>query len=107
MPTNREIQTFLYQLRLALEENRVRFTEKAEDELDDLELSFSDARLHLAGLEIGDFVECLVPIRTGYDLLWIFAPYSGAGRLYIKLQRQRDGSLLVLYVLGFHDWGAR
>lgn len=68
MPTNREIQTFLYQLRLALEENRLRFTEKAEDEFGTCQgkrprsLSVNVSEKHVL---YGQYTSTFKPLRWG------------------------------------------
>jgi len=103
MPTNQEIASFLHLLSKAVAEGRVILTEKAEEESEDLGLMLPDVYLHLQSLQPADFVEMLSPLRAGYTPLWVFGPYSGLCRLYIKLQWQRNTQLVVI---SFHPWGS-
>jgi hypothetical protein len=104
MPTDREIVAFLALLGQSIHHGHVQLTEKAEDEIDILELSFRDVLQHLAALQAEDFIECQQPRRSGYEPLWLFAPYSGVSRLYIKLQRRQRTSTQI-FVISFHNWG--
>ena len=95
--TERDVERLLARIRQFVADGRIRFTNKALDELDDLELNESDCLDVISKLEASDYSK-RVGSRSSDEWMHVFAPTILWTRLYVKLILRTD-----CVVISFHD----
>lgn len=105
MPPAPDVAAFLARLAVAIEEARVRFTWKANDEVAELGWSESDALQEIAGLAAGDLLRTEASRSVDFTLIWVFCPLAAEmdRYLWIRLAEDASGTIVISFHLAERD----
>lgn len=105
MPPTSEVAAFLRRLAVAIEEARVRFTWKADDEVAELGWSDADALLEIAALSSVDLLRTEPSRSADFTLIWVFCPLASEldRYLWIRLAEEANGTIVISFHLAERD----
>jgi hypothetical protein len=105
MPSEPDVAAFLARLAVAIEEERVRFTWKADDEVAELGWSDADALREIAALVVGDLLRTEPSRSVDFTLIWVFCPLAAEidRHLWIRLAEDTRGTIVISFHLAERD----
>ncbi len=105
MASRPDVAALLDRLVVALEESRVWFTWKADDEIAELGWSEADARDELTALSAVDLLRTEPSRSDDFTLIWVFCPLVAEldRYLWIRLAEDAGGTIIISFHLAERD----